>query len=63
MVISGGISLIAFGFWEVYSHTPNPLIPMHFFKDLRGFTVLFIISAVSGTVYLATAILWPSQVA
>ncbi|OQV06491.1 hypothetical protein CLAIMM_11048 [Cladophialophora immunda] len=62
LVISGGIILVLFGFWEVFSHTPNPLIPMHLFKDLRGFTPLFIISAVSGTVYLATAILWPSQV-
>lgn len=63
LVISGGITLILSSFWEVYSHTPNPLIPMHLFRDLRGFTVLFIISAVSGTVYLASAILWPSQVA
>ncbi|KAL2421666.1 Trichothecene efflux pump TRI12 [Exophiala dermatitidis] len=62
LVISGGITLVLFGFWEVFSHTPNPLIPMHLFKDLRGFTPLFIISAVSGTVYLATAILWPSQI-
>ena len=63
LLISGAITLVLFGFWEVYSHTPNPLIPMHLFKDVRGFTVLFIISAVSGTVYLTTAILWPSQVA
>lgn len=36
---------------------------MHLFRDIRGFTMLAIISAVSGTVYLATAIIWPSQVA
>ena len=63
LIITGGILLIIFGFWEVYSHTPNPLIPMHYFKDVRGFSMLFIISAVSGTVYLASAIIWPSQVA
>jgi hypothetical protein len=63
LTVSGGITLIIFGFWEAYSGTPNPLVPMHFFKDVRGFTMLFIISSVSGTVYVATAILWPSQVA
>jgi hypothetical protein len=63
LTVSGGITLIIFGFWEAYSGTPNPLVPMHFFKDVRGFTMLFIISCVSGTVYVATAIIWPSQVA
>ncbi|KAI5357134.1 putative major facilitator transporter Str1/Tri12, major facilitator superfamily [Septoria linicola] len=57
LVITDGILLIIFGFWEVYSGTPNPLIPMHYFKDVRGFSMLFIISAVSGTVYLASAII------
>lgn len=63
LLISGVVVLIAFGFWEVYSHTPNPLVPMHFFKDVRGFTMLFIICGVSGVTYTATAIIWPSQVA
>ncbi|KIW30533.1 uncharacterized protein PV07_06272 [Cladophialophora immunda] len=63
LVISGGITLIVFGLWEGFSNTTNPLVPMHFFKDLRGFVVLCLISSVCGTVYLATAIIWPSQVA
>jgi hypothetical protein len=63
LTISGGITLIIFGFWEAYSGTPNALVPMHFFKDVRGFTMLFIIGSVSGTIYTATAIIWPSQVA
>lgn len=63
LIISGGITLVAFVIWEAFSRTTNPLIPMYFFRDVRGFVILCIISAVSGTVYLATAILWPSQVA
>jgi hypothetical protein len=63
LIISGAITLIAFGFWEVFSKTPNPLVPLYFFRDTRGFVMLCIISGVSGTVYLATAIIWPSQIA
>ena len=63
LLISGGILLVVFGLWEAYSGTPNALVPMRFFKDVRGFTMLFIISSVSGTVYITTAIIWPSQVA
>jgi hypothetical protein len=64
LLISGGIILfIIFPLWEIYSHTPNPLIPMHFFKDIRGFLMMIVIGSVSGTVYLASALIWPSQVA
>ena len=63
LIISGGIILVIFGFWEAYSKRPNALVPMHVFKDVRGFSMLCIICAVSGVGYLATAIIWPSQVA
>ena len=63
LVVSGGITLIIFGCWEGFSNRPNLLVPMRVFRDVRGFVMLCIISAVSGTVYLATAIIWPSQVA
>lgn len=63
LLISGAITLVVFGLWEAYGGAPNALVPMHFFKDVRGFSMLFIISSVSGTVYIATAIIWPSQVA
>ena len=64
LLITGGIVLfIMFPIWEIYSKTPNALIPMHFFKDVRGFVMMVIIGSVSGTVYVATAIIWPSQVA
>ncbi|KXT09677.1 hypothetical protein AC579_9984 [Pseudocercospora musae] len=43
----------------------NALIPMHYFKDVRGFPLMLLlfISAVSGTGDLASAIIWPNQVA
>lgn len=64
LLITGGIVLfVIFPIWEIYSKTPNALIPMQFFKDVRGFVMLVIIGSVSGTVYVATAIIWPSQVA
>ena len=63
LLITGGLLLVAFGLWEHYSHTPNPLVPLHFFKDVRGFTMLFIIASISGVGYTATAIIWPSQIA
>ncbi|KKY26999.1 putative trichothecene efflux pump [Phaeomoniella chlamydospora] len=62
LVISGGVLLVVFVLWEIYSQHPNPLVPMHFFKDVRGFLCLNVIAAVSGTTYIALSILWPSQV-
>ena len=46
---------------EIYSNVPNPLVPMHFFKDVRGFVCLNIVAAVAGTVYLSLSIIWPSR--
>jgi hypothetical protein len=63
LIISGGVTLVIFCLWEGFSKRPNALIPVHVFKDVRGFVMLCIICAVSGVVYLATAIIWPSQVA
>ena len=39
-----------------------PIIPMHFFKDLTGFTPIVVISAVTGCLNVALQITWPSQV-
>jgi hypothetical protein len=46
---------------ELYSGVPNPLVPMHFFKDIRGFVCLVIIGSVSGVMYVALSIIWPSR--
>jgi hypothetical protein len=62
LIIIGGVLIIVFVFWEIYSGTPNPLVPMHFFKDFRGFVCLNIICAVSGVLYVSLSIIWPSQV-
>jgi hypothetical protein len=34
---------------------------MYFFKDLRGFTCLAIVCAISGVSYVAPSIIWPTR--
>ncbi|KIW23924.1 uncharacterized protein PV07_12085 [Cladophialophora immunda] len=63
LIVIGAVLIVAFVFWEIYSTTPNPLVPMYFFRDLRGFTCLVIICSVSGASYVAPTVVWPSQVA
>ncbi|RFU28413.1 hypothetical protein B7463_g7912, partial [Scytalidium lignicola] len=63
LIIIGGIILILFILWEIYSNVSNPLVPMHFFKDVRGFVCLNIICIVSGVLYVSLSVIWPSQVA
>jgi hypothetical protein len=46
---------------EIYGPHPNPIVPMQFFKDLRGFVCLVIIESVAGTSYVALSIIWPSR--
>ncbi|KIW84313.1 hypothetical protein Z517_03563 [Fonsecaea pedrosoi CBS 271.37] len=59
LIISGGVLLIIFA----VSKVPNKLVPLYFFRDLRGFVCLITIEMVSGTIYIALSIIWPSQVA
>lgn len=63
LIITGGVVLIFFVFWEIYSKVPNPIVPMYLFKDVRGFTCMNIIGSMGGTIYVALSIIWPSQVA
>ncbi|OQU97446.1 hypothetical protein CLAIMM_03376 [Cladophialophora immunda] len=63
LLIVGGVTLVVFVFYEIYSGVANPLIPMYFFKDLRGFTCLVVICGISGISYVAPSIIWPTQVA
>lgn len=35
---------------------------MHFFKDVRGFDCLVVIGSVSGVMYVALSIIWPSRI-
>ncbi|KAI8966066.1 trichothecene efflux pump [Daldinia sp. FL1419] len=62
LLISGAVSLIAFVLYEIYGNVERPIIPMHFFKDLTGFTPIVVISAVTGCLNVALQIIWPSQV-
>lgn len=62
LLISGIVCLIAFVLYEVFGGAQLPIIPMHFFNDVRGFTPLVVISAVTGCLNVALQITWPSQV-
>ncbi|KIX97078.1 uncharacterized protein Z520_07192 [Fonsecaea multimorphosa CBS 102226] len=59
----GGCIIIVFIFWEIYGPHPNPIVPMYFFKDLRGFVCAIVICSVAATSFVALSIIWPSQVA
>lgn len=63
LLISGAVTLIAYVLYEVYGKVTNPIIPMHLFKDIRGFGCVVIISAITGCLQTAAFIVWPSQVA
>ena len=45
----------------MFAGIPNPLVPTYYFRDLRGFVCLNIISAVAGTLYVSLSIIWPSR--
>ena len=62
LLITGFIVLVILVFWEIYAPLQYPLIPMKYFRDLRGFVCVNIICYVSGIVYIALSIIWPSQV-
>ncbi|KLJ12199.1 hypothetical protein EMPG_09549 [Blastomyces silverae] len=61
MVASGGISLIALCVWESFQGE-NAFFAVHLFKDVWGFGMNCIISAVGGISYTALSIIWPTQV-
>ncbi|KAI0883703.1 fungal trichothecene efflux pump [Annulohypoxylon maeteangense] len=62
LLISGFVCLVAFILYEIFGGAERPIIPMHFFKDLTGFTPIVVISAVTGCLNVALQITWPSQV-
>ena len=62
LLIPGGVVLIAFVLYEVYGEVKRPIIPMRLFADVRGFSCVVIISAITGCIQMAAFILWPSQV-
>ncbi|OBT59086.1 hypothetical protein VE04_00710 [Pseudogymnoascus sp. 24MN13] len=60
MVVSGGVCLIALCVWEVYQGE-NAFFAIHLFKDVRGFGMNCICSAVGGISYVALSIIWPTR--
>lgn len=62
LIVPGAVCCIAFVLYEIYGGAKYPIIPMHFFKDVRGYTCIVIISAITGCLQTAAFILWPSQV-
>ncbi|KFZ14140.1 hypothetical protein V501_03398 [Pseudogymnoascus sp. VKM F-4519 (FW-2642)] len=60
MVVSGGVFLIALCVWEVYQGE-HAFFAIHLFKDVRGFGMNCICSAVGGISYVALSIIWPTR--
>lgn len=61
LVISGGLTLVAFVIYEAYTPSPNPFIELRLFRNVRGFVCLNIISAAAGAMYIALSIIWPQR--
>lgn len=62
LLICGAIATIAFILYEVFFSPQQPIIPMRYFRDLRGYTYLAIISSTYGVMNIALFIIWPQQV-
>ncbi|KAF4334397.1 trichothecene efflux pump [Fusarium beomiforme] len=62
LLVSGGVILILFVLFETFGGARKPIVPVHHFRDIRGFTCVVIISAITGCLQTALFILWPSQV-
>lgn len=62
LLISGVVATISFILYETFLTPQHPIIPMHFFRDVRGFTCLEIVSATYGVINIALFVMWPQQV-
>ena len=62
LLISGAIAVVSFILYETLLTPQQPIIPMRFFRDLRGFTCLEMISATYGIMNIALFVMWPQQV-
>lgn len=62
LLISGAIAVVSFILYEVFLTPEQPIVPMRFFRDLRGFTCLEVISATYGVINIALFVMWPQQV-
>jgi MFS family permease len=62
LLISGAVATVAFILFEVFLTPQQPIVPMRYFRDLRGFTCLEVISATYGIMNIALFVMWPQQV-
>lgn len=62
LLISGAVSTVSFILYEVFSNVQRPIIPMRFFRDLRGFSCIVGYSATMGLLNIALQIMYPLQV-
>ncbi|KAL1866711.1 hypothetical protein Daus18300_006655 [Diaporthe australafricana] len=56
------VAVVSFILYETLLTPQQPIVPMRFFRDLRGFTCLEIISATYGVINIALFVMWPQQV-
>jgi hypothetical protein len=61
LIVSGGVTLVAFVLYECFVTIKFPIIPMKLFLDVRGFTCVVAISALTGCIQQSIFIIWPSQ--
>ncbi|EXJ89071.1 hypothetical protein A1O3_02135 [Capronia epimyces CBS 606.96] len=61
-IILGALSLVAFGFWEVYAPLAEPIVPYRLFKNVRGFTMVLVAEFVAGMLLYSLASLYPLQI-
>lgn len=62
LLISGAVAVVGFVVYETFLTPQQPIVPMRFFRDFRGFTCLAIISATYGVINIALFVMWPQQV-
>jgi hypothetical protein len=62
LLISGAVAVVSFILYESLLTPAQPIVPMHFFRDMRGFTCLEIISSTYGIINIALFVMWPQQV-
>lgn len=59
-MVVGGLSLIAFAICQIYFPGPEPLVPIHLFKNF-GWVASAVVLGICGGVFYAFAIIWPNM--
>lgn len=59
-IVVGAVTLVAFGLYETYMPIPEPLVPMHIFRN-KGWTASTMLLSIGASVYYAFSIVWPQM--